>query len=1601
MPSSARGLLVAQQDDLIGKLASALGIAASYLDQNGIRVDTGLPARRAVIEGLGFATATEAQVRDALHFVVTQRGGPLPPWIVVESRKPQSLRLAPAFAQTITGWALRGENGCGDRRKQSGGVDLPALESGYYHLDIEAGTQRASTFLLVAPPRCWSPKAFSNGMRGWGIASQVYGLRSERNFGMGDFADVSRLAEGAARAGASFLGLSPLHALFSADRSKISPYSPSTRLFLEPLYLDPDAINVAGADLSPLMAKLAPRIHAMRGSGLVDYAGVWEIKRPLLESLFNAFLRAGDDGTFARRRAELGEQLELHATFEAFSEHFSALGQPWPGVWPSDYFEPTSPAVQRFRRDKADRVSFHAWLQTLCDAQLAEAERAARQAGMEVGLYRDLAVGADRFGSEVWARQDRYALSLTVGAPPDPLGPQGQNWGFPPFDPLALERQDFAAFRDLVVANMRHAGAIRIDHAFQLQRLFLIPPGSTPAGGAYVDFPFAALLAILRIESQRRECLVIAEDLGTGPAEFSDAIMQSGILSYRVLAFERQSNGDFVPPADYPREALAAITTHDLPTFKGWMRGYDIDLRSCFGVYDDAHTRAKHIARQHDVTAWTTALQEEGLTGALTDDVRARNDALRYLARAPSRLLAVQCEDVLDELNQANLPGPSDGHPNWRRKLGSSLERLTEPAGPLACVGALMAEEGRTPRVRQSRLAAPPPLATYRLQLHKGFTFDMAREIVPYLAALGISHVYTSPIQKAQTGSTHGYDIVDPRVVNPELGGEDAFNLFVEAVHANGLKLLVDIVPNHMGIGAANPFWFSLLEWGVDSPFAHIFDIDLERADAGGKLLLPVLGSSYGDALASGDLSLAFDGERGAFVIRHFDSDFPICPREYGALLDRTVARIDGDLAVRAGVERLARAYRRIVSEHDAVERADALRRGLVSLSSDERAGAAIDAALRDLSADQDALDALISRQSYRLAHWRLAASELNYRRFFEINTLAGVRVEDPRVFDLTHELILRLVAERKIDGLRIDHIDGLADPGGYLRMLQEKVGPGFFIVAEKILEPGEELRAWPIAGTTGYDALNEIDSLLLDQSASARLQQIYRDVVGEPQSYHDALVEAKTSVLARSFGAEHEAIVADLAELAGAGRRTRDLGIAALRRAVASYVVALPVYRTYVGPSGAEPDDRNRISGALRDAGALTAPGDQDALAFLGRVLVGDFQSENRDLILSVRRRVEQLSGPIMAKSVEDTLFYRHVPFLALNEVGADPGRFGMSRDEFDDAERRRAHFWPASMIATATHDTKRGEDTRARLLALSADVDSWARVVERFFELTEGPDASDRVLMLQAMVGAWPLGLVRDVAGDAETGEFRQRFEAFAIKALREAKRHSSWTDPDEDYENSTKSFVRKIFAPRGEAFELIHAAAGRVAFAGALNALARTVFKITLPGVPDFYQGTEYWDFSFVDPDNRRPVDYAARSQSLTKMSSALPQSLLAQWQDGEIKQFITWRLLQDRMQRPELYAYGNYEPRRDLPSIAYERVLGDERLIICAMTGTDLLRRGLISGPEFTTSAWKDAVLNLSPGHWRNLLTGSAFDAQGTVVCAAIAEGLPWLVLGNDA
>ncbi|HEY7382282.1 MAG TPA: malto-oligosyltrehalose synthase [Beijerinckiaceae bacterium] len=1626
---------MSDHDELIERLAALVGVAPGYVDFFGNQVASPLESRRAILADFGLPTHTEAQTRESLARAERLRLGLVPHLIPLDAGQPARIPLRNVDGADTAAWRLVDESGAvreGRTPLASGAhgavLALPEIGAGYYELTLTVGGRSGEATVIAAPPRCFALRELADGAPGWGLAAQIYSLRSPRNLGIGTYMDTGAAAEHAGALGASFIGLSPVHALFAADRTKISPYSPSSRLFLETLHIDPTALpGFAGSRAARLFQDSAERIAALRESALVDHGGVWAVLRPVLDAVWQG-VRGRSDPAFEAFRRELGEPLQAHATFEALSEHFRTQGAWWLGDWPEPFRRCNTEEVRRFRGEKAELVAFHAWLQWIADRQLQAACERAHASGMAVGLYRDLAVGADRGGSEVWAAPERFGPTLSIGAPPDLLAPQGQDWGLPPFNPLALESEGLAAFRALVTANMRHAGAIRIDHAFQLRRLFLIPLGMPAAQGAYVDFPFESLLAVLRLESHRARSLVIAEDLGTAPEGFSEAIMRSGVLSYRILQFERDGDGGFKPPQAYPRDALAAITTHDLPTFAGWWRGLDTDLRQTLGIYDQDRAERERAERVGERRQLARALFDERLLpSADVPETPPFEAVVRYLARTPSLLNAVQYEDVLGDLGQPNMPGVTEGHPNWRRKLNADLETIAAPGGPLAKMAAALSSEGRSAKRSGSTLAAPPPRATYRLQFHKDFTFDDAVRIVPYLARLGISHVYASPIHRARPGSTHGYDIVDHSAINPELGGEEGFYRLSDALREHGLGLVLDIVPNHMGVGGAdNPWWLSMLEWGELSPAARMFDIDWERLGANHKVIIPFLGDRYGDALEKGDLKLTFDPDEGSFSVWHYEHRFPISPLAYPIILDRALVAI-GEIGTEAAAVALAASERlRTMNDETAADRraafpqeADAIK-GRIAGAVAESPGlrVAIERAVTlingtpGLPESFGTLHRILEAQAYRLAHWRVAASDINYRRFFDINALAGLRIEEPDAFARAHEMVFRLVHERRIDGLRIDHIDGLADPAGYVRALQSAVGPGFYIVVEKILEPGEPLRPWPVAGTSGYDALTLIDAVFVDTDNEAAFEAVYRRTTGIEGRYGALLRAAKTEVLESSFASELEVLVSDLKRIAEADRRTRDFTVTALRRAVVEIIARFPVYRTYLDDSAVDAEDLRLGEQTVTAAKRWSALPDRTVHDFIAHTLLGKIATEgparpDPELPRRFRRRFQQLTGPVMAKSLEDTLFYRFVRLLALNEVGGDPGHFGITLSRFHDTVTSRARDWPHAMVASATHDTKRGEDARGRLLALSEMPDAWADAVTRFESMAaphlvgideiEAPDANDRYLLLQTLLGAWPSELMEHEPEAAVTA-FRARVEEYARKALREGKRYTSWVHVNEAYEEATMALLRALLDPAGSFFPAFRPLAQRLAYAGMLTGLARTALKATLPGVPDTYQGTEFWDLSLVDPDNRRPVDYGARAEALAQEPDFA--ALLNSWHDGRVKQQVLARLLADRAAAPEFYAKADYRPlavqgAKGRHVLTFRRSLGGEAVVVAVPR---LVAR-FIDGenPPLGQAFWEDTVVMAGSGRWRDVVTGTELAGDESLRAGELFSTLPIAVL----
>ncbi|HEU0217187.1 MAG TPA: malto-oligosyltrehalose synthase [Stellaceae bacterium] len=880
-----------------------------------------------------------------------------------------------------------------------------------------------------------------------------------------------------------------------------------------------------------------------------------------------------------------------------------------------------------------------------------------------------------------------------------------------------------------------------------------------------------------------------------------------------------------------------------------------------------------------------------------------------------------------------------------------------------------------------------PPRATYRLQFHRGFTFRDALALVPYLAELGISHIYASPLTEARPGSTHGYDIVNHQRLNPEIGTEEEIQALTAALRERDMGLVLDIVPNHMGAGVDNAWWVDVLEWGEVSPYARYFDINWQdgRPDLQGRVLLPVLGDQYGAILESGQIELCFDATEGSFNFWYYEHRFPVSPLSYPRILT-------------AGGATLSALTAKFLAVRDAGRRARdkmaAAKRCLAASASEPATAAALEAAVKSWRGDLAdpatfrPLHRLLEAQAYRLAYWRVAADEVNYRRFFNINDLAGIRVELPQLFEETHRLIFDMAKRGEIDGVRIDHIDGLFDPAAYLAALRERL-PDVYTVVEKILARYETLPNWPIDGSTGYDFANQLLGLFVHPAAQLTLTRLYRRLTGRTADFDAVLQDAKRRIMEVNLASEMSVLARRFHRLSMSDWRTRDFTFNGTLNALRQVVGAFPVYRTYVSERGASAEDRRYIDWAVAQTKKQARAADTSIFDFLHQVLEGEASGNLQPGdVLRTAMQFQQVTGPVMAKAAEDTAFYRYFPLLALNEVGGDPRRFGLSLSGFHHLMRERARDWPRTMSATATHDTKRGEDARVRLAMLSEMPGQWSQCVTRWLRFNRSrrsevdgetvPDRNVEYLFYQTLVGAWPPDLRPDDVPAMQ--EFAERVGVYMIKAVREGKEESSWSNPNEVYEATLSRFVAGVLdASRSNAFLAdFHSFIESVARLSAITSLAQLAIKLTAPGVPDVYQGCELWDFSLVDPDNRRSPDWERRRALLAIVRQLEPPALAADWRDGREKLFLAGRLLTLRRQRPALFSEGSYAPlyseggRGDDHLCAFTRQRDDITLVVAAPR---LVWR-LYQGGE--SADWGQTTLPLPiAGRWHDIVGGRCY------------------------
>jgi (1->4)-alpha-D-glucan 1-alpha-D-glucosylmutase len=991
-------------------------------------------------------------------------------------------------------------------------------------------------------------------------------------------------------------------------------------------------------------------------------------------------------------------------------------------------------------------------------------------------------------------------------------------------------------------------------------------------------------------------------------------------------------------------------------------------------------------------------------------------------------------------------------------------------------------------RAAQAAADRPLPEATYRLQLHGGFTFRDATELLPYLHELGITHCYTSPYLKARPGSRHGYDIVDHRALNPEIGNEADHEAFVTALHARGMGHVLDIVPNHMGVGKENPWWSDVLENGPASPFASFFDIawyDSPRPQLQGRVLLPVLGEPYGRALESGLLRAEFAD--GGFRLSYLDFRFPVDPRTYGIflapMLEELARRVEPVAPSLLEAQSILTAVKHLPErsqtdpEHvaEAQREKEVIKRRLATLVADSPAAweslAVTLAAINDPSG-ADWLDQLLGVQAYRLSHWRVAAEEINYRRFFDINDLAALSMEREDVFTATHALILRLLGERKVTGVRIDHPDGLYDPQDYLHRLQREyvvelarrsydadergpkplwediepalrarleqrltAGPDgtlwrpLSIVVEKILGAGEDLpAAWPVAGTTGYEVANAINGLFVDSADADRFTAIYEEWTNDNTPYAEVVYHKKIEILQTALSSELYMLAHQLDRLAQKERWSRDFTFNGLRRALREVVASFPVYRTYISGRGVSDTDRRRVLLAVRRAKRRTPVLSAALYDFVRDTVLGEGEWANEK---DATRRAEQLrfagkfqqvTAPVVAKGVEDSAFYVFNRLVSLNEVGGDPARFGIVPEALHRFFRERRERQPWGLSATSTHDTKRSEDVRARINVLSEIPDEWRDHLATWRRLNgpchreidelSVPDPNEEYLLYQTLIGTWPLEPV-------DSGAYQQyveRIQDYMNKAIHEAKVHSSWINPDNAHDEAVRRFVADILDPvkSREFLADFRPFQARISRFGLFNSLSQMLLKIAAPGVPDIYQGTEIWDFTLVDPDNRRAVDYDRRRALLRELRSRvrdagprmrdLAAELAAAPTDNRLKLYVTWRALTCRREHPRLFAEGLYLPidvagNRRENVFAFQRRLGTSRALVVVPRFVSRLLSS--DAMPIGRGVWGDTALSLpdqSPARtWRNVFTGETVSSGDTLTVGDALSVFPVAVL----
>ena len=1556
-----------------------------------------------------------------------------------------------------------------------------ALPCGYHRLALAAGQSdlagpAAGCLVIVTPGTCSVPPGLQGQTRIWGISCRVDTLSSGRNWGAGDFSDLKELLFRSAEEGAGALAISPLQARIPGQSGRPFSAQVSSLCFPDFVSLDPEVI----ADFSESKAArdffqdldFQLRLASLRNQQLVPLEEVRAAKIALCELLWHHFQQHHLEPELERGREFRdfqqagGEELRAYSLFEALREHLRTQDEGWSDWhgWPQDFRDQHSAAVADFALANRDRIEFYQYLLWQTELQLTAVGRRSMELGLKVGLIGTLAASLHPGGFETWYRPQLFALN-PAGAISFPGGRGMGRDGCPPLLPAGLKGAAYAPFIAALQANMRHAGALCINHATIAGPRCRLPAAAAFSGSVFLQYPVAELLGIIALESRRNHCLVICEHDEELPADFRRQLERMAILSYRPGHFATTSSGDWLAPEHYPSLSMVAASSNELTTLNGYWLGKDIDLLSATGAAAAPAWREKSIiARAADRARLLVALHRQGLlpdgydvdpaTVPWLSPALVRSVHL-FLAGSAAKICLLPLQDNPSFQERHGVDEQSLDLPGWERKLPLDIENIREDEQLVSLMRSFCAERGEG-IVRPSALpvdrTAVIPGAFYRLQLNHDFTFRQAAEVVPYLDSLGISHCYTSPYLKARPGSSHGYDIIDHANLNPEIGSREEYEELVAALDRHGMAQILDMVPNHMGVGSDNKWWLDVLENGRASQYADFFDINWDPQQRGlkGRVLLPVLGDYYGSVLEGSELHLEFSLEKGTFRITYYGHSFPLDPCSYPFILGHDLGRLEALLGSRhQGVHELQNLISSFANlpgreETDPEQVRTRYRnkevlkkllarlcREIPEIATFIEGNVVLLNGEKGCSESYNLLHKLLNMQAYRLAFWRVASDEINYRRFFDINDLAGVRAENQRVFEETHRFVFDLIATGKVDGLRIDHPDGLYDPRQYCSRLQaaasgeiaasEKVLPAelllkerplpLYVVVEKILADFEHLPAdWLVHGTTGYDFSVVLNGLFVDATAEKTFTRIYHRFIGHSMDFELLLYNCKKLIIKTAMAGELNVLADELHRLGQMNRFTRDYTLNHLRETLIEIISCFPVYRTYITGDRISQDDRNYVEWAVSKAKSRQQAEDPAIYDFMQATLLLEIEAGKGNVLQNTAKKfvmkLQQYTGPVMAKGLEDTCFYIYNRLLSLNEVGGDPRRFGVSVAAFHHANRERNSYWPHAMLNTSTHDSKRSEDLRARINVLSEMPGEWQKALARWSHCNRGfrtkvghgpaPSKNDEYALYQNLVGVWPFERM-----DRENRvSLAGRIEQYMLKVIREAKVHTSWINQNRAYEEAMSQFVRRILDEKNAFLEDFVPFQKKIAWFGMLNSLAQLLLKLTSPGIPDTYQGTETWHFRLVDPDNRRPVDFHQRKEMLAELQrfmSVAPAALaeragqlLQTMTDGRVKMYVLWKTLAFRRLHSELFERGSYLPltvkgRKKDHLCAFMRILAEHPVIVVVprlsarLLGNDESRLPL--GPE----AWSNTAIvlpgNLPPQSYTNVLTGEEILPSG--------------------